>query len=255
MANSFKEKWDRKDMLSYLDEFNELYDRRPIKENGGGMKSPHMFPSWYVVKKMQPSLLIESGVWKGLGTWFFEQASPNTKIISIDPSPHFRVYTSPNATYQTEDFLQTDWSNFDKINSLVFFDDHQNSFERIKRCQSLGFNKLMVEDNYPWQQGDCYTPKKILSGKDFIIDKDGERLLFRSNYDVLAYFQKNVSVYQEMPPIFVDKYTRWGDLWNEDYPTPEPLISHSESTKYPVFFNEKKDYTWICYIELYGSAS
>ena len=101
----FLHKWDREDMLNHIDEFNALYDSRPIKDNNGGMKSGHMFPAWYVVKKLKPKYLIESGVWKGLGTWFFEKASPDTKIISIDPAPHFRVYTSPNVTYQSCSFV------------------------------------------------------------------------------------------------------------------------------------------------------
>ena len=41
-----------------------------------------------------------------------------------------------------------------------------------------------------------------------------------------------------------------GDAWDEKYPTPEPLLTTNDNEKYPVFFNEKKDYTWICYIEL-----
>jgi len=119
--NKFLERWDREDMLTYLDEFNKLYESRPIKDNNGGMKSAHMFPAWYVVKKLKPKYLIESGVWKGLGTWFFEQASPDTKIISIDPSPQFRVYTSSKVKYQTLDFLKTDWSHIPKENTMIFF--------------------------------------------------------------------------------------------------------------------------------------
>ena len=46
-------------MLNHLDEFNKLYESRPIKDNTGGMKSGHMFPDWYVVKKLKPKYLIE----------------------------------------------------------------------------------------------------------------------------------------------------------------------------------------------------
>jgi hypothetical protein len=126
--SKFSEKWSREDLKTAISEFSELYENRPIKDNNGGMKSGHMFPAWYVVKKLKPKYLIESGVWKGLGTWFFEQASPETKIISIDPAPHFRVYSSPNVTYQTLDFLKTDWSHIPKEEAMVFFDDHQYFF-------------------------------------------------------------------------------------------------------------------------------
>lgn len=248
--SEFLTKWDREDMLKHIDEFNELYNNRPIKDNNGGMKSGHMFHAWYVVKKVKPKYLIESGVWKGLGTWFFEKASPDTKIISIDPQPNFRVYTSPNATYQTNDFMTTDWSHLPISETMIFFDDHQDFFQRLKKANSLGFKVIMTEDNYPYQQGDCYTPKKILANRDYVIDLAGSRSWRAKKDEDLEYFKTNVKYYQEMPPLFKDDVTRWGDKWDENYPTPEPLLKTENKDEYPVFFSEKKDYTWICYIEL-----
>lgn len=248
--NGFLDKWDREDLLNHIDEFNKLYESRPIKDNNGGMKSGHMLPAWYVVKKLKPKYLIESGVWKGLGTWFFEQASPETKIISIDPQPSFRVYVSPKVTYQTQDFLKTDWSNLPKDETMIFFDDHQNFFERLKHAQSLGFKIVMTEDNYPYQQGDCYTPKKILANRDYVIDLAGNRTWHTKNDDDLEYFKNNVKIYQEMPPLFKAENTRWGDAWDDNYPTPEPLLTPSVKEIYPIFFDERFDYTWISYIEL-----
>lgn len=247
---TFKTKFQRQELLEALEEFYKLYLSRPIKDNNGGMKSPHMFNAWYVVKKLAPDFLIESGVWKGLGTWFFEKASPHTKIISIDPSPHFRVYTSPKVSYHTTDFLDTDWSPLPKENSLIFFDDHQNFLQRLKSAQASGFKRVMTEDNYPYQQGDCYTPKKILANRDYVIDLAGQRTWFAKNDEDLAYFEKNVDIYQEMPPIFKPRVNRWGDIWDENYPTPDPLLTLNDLLKYPEFAAESKDYTWICYIEL-----
>lgn len=244
------EKWSRSELLDSLDEFNNLYQTRPITDNNGGMKSPHMFPAWFVVKTLKPKYLIESGVWKGLGTWFFEQASPETKIISIDPSPNFRIYTSPNVTYQTEDFLKTDWGHLPKEETLIFFDDHQNFLQRLKHAQNLGFKKIMTEDNYPYQQGDCYTPKKILANRDYVIDLAGNRSWHLKNDEDFKYFQENVLVYQELPPIFVDENTRWGDKWDDNYPTSRSLLDKSDNSKYPLFYEERKDYTWICYLEV-----
>lgn len=249
----FKNKWNREDMIPYLDEFNTLYNQRPIKQNDGGMKSPHMFPSWFIIKQLKPKFIIESGVWKGLGTWFFERASPESKIISIDPAPASRTgggYTSPTVTYKTQDFLLTDWSNLPKEDTFLFFDDHQNFMERLKHAHKLGFKKIMTEDNYPYQQGDCYTPKKILANCKYVIDKHNNKTWFNPNDEDLDFFNKNVKIYQEMPPIFKDEITRWGDKWDTNYPTPEPLLTNNDSNKYSLFFSEKKDYTWICYMEM-----
>ena len=245
-------KWEREDILANLAEFKTLYKSKPISDNNGGMKSPHMFPAWYIVKKLKPKFLIESGVWKGLGTWFFENASPETKIISIDPEPRFRVYTSDSVEYMTEDFLTIDWTNIlDPSETLVFFDDHQNCLPRLKRCNELGFKKIIVEDNYPANQGDCYTPKKILSQKDYVIDAAGQVTHFTHNPQHFEVLSNMIDVYQEMPPIFKAISTRWGDAWtDENYPTPEPLLSDGHVLQYKEFSLERLDYTWICYIEL-----
>jgi hypothetical protein len=241
--------WNDKDMKNHLDEFYNLYINRPIKDNDGGMKSPHMFPSWYIVKKLQPKFIIESGVWKGLGTWFFEQASPNSKIFSLDPYPHYRIYTSPNVTYLTNDFSTINFKEIlDIEDTFVFFDDHQNSLSRIDQCLKFGFTKLVFEDNYPFDQGDCYSIKKVLSGKDFCIDQAGNRSYYKANPDDKTFLENNIRYYQEMPPIFKSEFTRWKNEW--DYETPNSILSKEELNKYPEFITEILDYTWICYLEL-----
>ena len=241
--------WKSEDMKLYLEEFYNLYINRPIKDNDGGMKSPHMFPAWYIVKKMQPKFIIESGVWKGLGTWFFEKASPNSKIISIDPYPHYRVYTSPDVTYTTDDFSTLDFKNLVDIKeTLVFFDDHQNSLDRIKQCLDFGFEKVIFEDNYPYDQGDCYSIKKIASGKDYCIDMAGNRTYYSANLNDKEFIENNISYYQEMPPIYKEEYTRWKNKW--DYDTPDSILEKEELQKYTEFIKETLDYTWICYLEL-----
>ena len=246
------QKWKTSDMLNYLDEFKELYNIRPIPNNHGGMKSAHMFPAWYIVKKLKPKFLIESGVWKGLGTWFFQMASLDTKIIAIDPEPKYRVHDSYVVDYQTEDFLDTDWkSKVKPSETLVFFDDHQNCLPRLKRCKELGFKKIIVEDNYPVTQGDCYTPKKILSQRDYVIDAARNRTNHSHQPEDYKFLMDNLTVYQEMPPLFKDDVTRWGDPWEgKNYETPKALLTEHNILEYQTFFNEKQDYTWICYLEL-----
>jgi hypothetical protein len=243
------EVFSRSEMMDLLDEFHDIYQQRPIADNHGGMKSPHMFPAWFTIRTLKPKYIIESGVWKGQGTWFFEHASPTSKIISIDPNPGLRLYTSPNVDYRTTDFTQQSWTDIEPSNTLVFLDDHQNSLQRIKFAVANGFKSMMVEDNYPCEQGDCYTPKKILTGEQYVIDKAGDRTWFFGQPEDKKYLHDVLAVYQEFPPIYKDDFTRWGDEWKEPtYVTPEPLLT--DSTQYPLFYEERKDYTWICYLEL-----
>lgn len=243
--------WNPSDQVKLIDEFFELYTNRPIKDNTGGMKSPHMFNAWYIIKKLKPKYIIESGVWKGQGTWFFENASPDSHIISIDPYPQFRQYTSSKAQYITDDFTNIDWNkSIDTRNTVIFFDDHQSCIPRIRHASENKFKYIIFEDNYPYNHGDCYSVKKILSKKSYVIDKDNNKTWYNSNNDDYKYIVDVFDVYQEMPPIFKDVFTRWGEKWNEEYDTPDPLLDLDKANQYQVFYEERLDYTWICYIEL-----
>jgi hypothetical protein len=122
-----------------------------------------MFLFWFLLQYLNPRVVIESGVWQGLGTWFIEQACPDATIWCIDPKPKFRRYSSSRAHYLTEDIARHNWSECPRESTVVFFDDHQNAFERFRLCVNLGFQHLVFEENYPPGVGDCYSLKKALA--------------------------------------------------------------------------------------------
>ena len=226
--------WTDNDLRNSLKEFSEIYKQRPILDNTGGMKSPHMFPTWFVAKMMKTKYIIESGVFKGQGTWLFEQASPESEIICIEINPNAIIYKSKNAQYLDKDMTNYDWSWIkEKDQALVFLDDHQNAYERIKFLIKNGFKYSMFEDNYPLTQGDCFSLKKAFHSPD--LEQELSHIL---------------SVYYEFPPIYKLEYTRWKDKWEgHTYSTPEPLLASTDEEYQKIYFDEANDYTWICYVE------
>ena len=224
-----------------IKEFYGLYLNRPIAVNRGGMLSPQMFPSWYVLKVMQPEYIIESGVFQGQGTYFFRKACPEAKIICIEPRPEQIIHRDLKAEYYKEDFKDIDWDKIipvnERENTLLHFDDHQNAFERIKHMKKLGFKYVMFEDNYPKDLGDCYSLKKI----------------WMENGENADYLRENLNLYYEFPPIFKLPKTRWGIDWDEKLPTPEPLYI-KDGVGYEnwmaLFVGEAPNYLWICFVEL-----
>jgi len=236
--------WNRQGLIGSLKAFSDVYAKRSNKNNIGGMKSPHMFPTWFLTKFINPKVIIESGVFKGCGTWLFDQAAPNAKKICIEPLTNIIQYKSDMAEYTTIDFTINDWSDLDKSETLLFFDDHQNEIERIKIAYNLGFKHIVCEDNYPVNHGPCEgqipysrvdSPKKAL----MLNDENGKWII------------NNCEIYYEFPPIFKSDKTRWGTLWNdENYPTQKPLCETETDDYLKVFNDEKLDYTWICYLKL-----
>ncbi len=271
--------WTRTEIAASIDEFSKIYSDRPIKENQGGMKAPHMFAVWFIAKKLSPDLIVESGIWKGQSTWLLETACPQAKLVSIDLNLGRREYISEKAVYCDQDFSQQDWSGISD-RSLVFFDDHQNAYKRLQQCQWFGFKHMIFEDNYPSSKGDCYSLKKVFAHAGFeptnaqpklmnngvpskILSKFATMLkispMLTPQYEAAikpneidaGLLQKNLDVYYEFPPVFKTPQTRWGDDWDETaYPTPEPILKQAIKPAHDVFLDEAKSYTWVCYAKL-----
>jgi len=230
-----EEKFCRLDMKNKLEEFSGLYKNRPVKNNTYGMKAPHLFLAWFTMQSLKPEYIIESGVYKGQGTWILQKAVPSARMHSIDIALWKRKYVSDKVTYHNKDFVCIDWSDIVKDKTICFFDDHQNAVERVRFLEKNGFKKFIFEDNYPTGRGDCYSLKQAF-------DRDGQDA---------NYLKSIIKVYNELPPVFKAEKTYWKDMWNEEnYPTPEPLYKNLDKEYLRVFFDQAVHYTWMCYVEL-----
>jgi hypothetical protein len=255
--------WTRDDMRAHLHEFADLYERRPIHDNTGGMKAPHAFLAWFAMKLLRPKIIIESGVFKGQGTWLMEQACPNAELFCLDIDFSRLVYRSSRATYIQRDFSLVDWRGIPKEDTVCFLDDHQDHLRRCKEAKWMGFRHMIFEDNYaPTNGADLYTLKMAFLGTGF---KAGSKVYLRfwacrilgrplyvpvqANTVDAEYLRENLDVYDEMPPVFAQPTTRWGDRWGT-YPTPEPLLKTIDDEHLRIYESEAKDYTWMCYVRL-----
>ena len=273
--------WTRDDIEDRLGDFLELYKDKPIQDNAGGMKAPHMFAVWFMLKKLNPDIIVESGVWKGQSTWLLRQACPDARIIAIDLNLEVRDYIDNTVIYSDKDFSEHDWSDITE-RSLVFFDDHQNAYKRLQQCKWFGFKNIIFEDNYPPSNGDCYSIKKAFSHAGFepenSIQKKNEGSFFKRKFRKVfekmgitpitltpqyenvkvspnshdaKMIEKNIEIYYEFPPVIKTEKTRWGDDWDEvNYPTSEPLLKGLKSPSMQIFIDEAIYYTWICYVKL-----
>jgi hypothetical protein len=170
--------WNDKGLKATAVEFSELYKSRPIQNNQGGVKAPHMFAVFGILKALRPEAVIESGVWRGAGTWLIEQAAPEAEIFALDPNLNRLQYRSSRASYSTIDFNLHDWSELPD-STIVLFDDHQDAFVRMQQSLWHGIRHVIFEDNYPPTQGDCYSLKKLFSGAGFKPAKPSRGLLNR----------------------------------------------------------------------------
>jgi len=158
--------FNKKEIKIELIKFLKIYKNRPIKDNKDGMKINHMFAFYFLLKRYKPKYVIESGIFRGQGTWLIEKTLPNTKIFSIDIDLKNRKYISKKVKYLHKDFKYFN-EKLDPNKTLAFFDDHTCHMERLKQCMILNLKKIIFEDNYQIGQGDFNSLKYILNQKKF----------------------------------------------------------------------------------------
>ena len=233
------------------------------------MLFPHMFATYFILKKINPTFVIESGVFKSQSTWLIEKTLPNAEILSIDIDLNQRKYISKKVKYSNIDFKYQDFSNIPS-DTVVFFDDHVNHYERLKQAKFFNIKNIIFEDNYDVGDGDFYTLKhsyqkvgfnhkskpishiktfyiflietlKKIFFKDYYFSND--KILFRlrdhkKNENDFKNIEKNIKIYFEFPPIYKH---------NEDSTS---QILTNQKLDFEISKKELLSYNYITYVQL-----
>lgn len=79
--------YNREHLLRSIPEFRRLYEKRPFKQNAGGMRFDHSFALWFMLRQIRPrpKFVIESGAHRGHSTWIIRNSLPSVMIVSISP--------------------------------------------------------------------------------------------------------------------------------------------------------------------------
>ncbi|HVG24895.1 MAG TPA: hypothetical protein VND45_12120 [Thermoanaerobaculia bacterium] len=148
---------EREELLEGLREFASVMKRAPLR-NRGGLRGVSAFALWWFVRRADPEVVFESGIWKGFSTWLIEQAAPRAELFCFDPVIFLRryvwgmgrTYRSKRAHYSGQDFSCAPIVEMTagRTNVLAFFDDHQNKWPRLEQCRRFGITDMVFDDNY-----------------------------------------------------------------------------------------------------------
>jgi len=196
--------------------------------NLGGMGPSHQFALWLILRMLQPSCVVESGVFNGRTTWLVRQALGDAaRLILLSPdSQRNRYIDQGNAVYLTGkdfvDFANVDWKRLeiDQERTLVIFDDHMSAKRRLDEARRAGFTHVVWDDNFPLlppqlATGDCLSPKMLCDGHErlpklFGLPFAGDRDRFgtvkyqlnASDHLRLSHeWRRNTELYFELPPL------------------------------------------------------
>lgn len=214
---------------SDLDYYIENIHDVSFESNQGGMGPPDMFSFFYILNKLKPTTVIESGVWNGLSTRLIRKTlGDDVKIICIDPrevpSSGFND-TNENTTYYTgnkfKDFSKLELSQLEPEKTLVFFDCHIDAVMRLNQAKEKGLHNIFFNDNYP-------------------INCGSHKTLQHSYQEV----EKFIEVYHIFPNIYPGKIKT-----GEGYFDCESFFEN-ENSEYPLFLNNREKYRWNTFVKL-----
>lgn len=161
----------KKPTLNDFKEFLKIYEKRPFKNNNGGLKIAHAFSLYFFLKNFKPTTVIESGVHKGGGTYIIRAACPDAYIICLEPYLENIKYKISNCKYLKEDFSLIDFDkyNINKDKTVVFFDDHEDFSKRFYEIYHHNFKHVIFDDNFHEKNnyGDCYSAKQVLANSEY----------------------------------------------------------------------------------------
>lgn len=172
---------EREALLEAARTFAPLLKRPPIR-NQYGLRGVSALALWWFLRRLQPTIVFEVGVWRGFSTWLIEQAVPEVELHCFDPifflDPWMsrwkvgRTYRSPRAQRWTEEFSCAPIADLvaHQGRPLAFFDDHQDKLARLRQARAAGIRDIIFDDN----MASAGTHRTL---EDLRLEPEGERLL------------------------------------------------------------------------------
>ena len=188
--------------------FLATYNGGPLVKNSGGTGLVSGFMLWCTVRALDPLHIIESGAYRGLGTWLLRKAAPTAQITVLSPAkPTLYIDARNDSVYHVgsgfKDFVKFPWDGIDKERTLIFFDDHQSEYRRTLEAFARGFRHLFFDDNYLPMKGDNFALKEACDGDGAL------RMLLSGNpYPPAAKFAYGMGVTQKEPFIITPPMRR-----------------------------------------------
>jgi hypothetical protein len=196
----------------FTQNFIEIYDKRPVENNIGGAGLIPNYWLFVMARWLKPTLIIESGVWKGQTSWLLRQARPTAEIHAFDINLKNLQYKDKTISYHEYDWINSDIRNKNHDEGLVFFDDHINQAKRVREAYKRGFKWLIFDDNVPTDQ--IYKiGVPALPSIDMLFDahlKEGDMIGWELNGKKYSYVFKEKDTFgaRRLSSCFSDIYLR-----------------------------------------------
>lgn len=130
-------------------EFRKVFLDSPVTGNVYGANFPSGVNLFCLARHLKPSLIVESGVYKGQSSYFLASACPTARVLAFDPNLSEVKHRAAGVVYNEHDWINTDVRCNAPDTGLCFFDDHQNQALRVIQAYERGFRHILFDDSWP----------------------------------------------------------------------------------------------------------
>lgn len=125
------------------------YLESPFRDQGGGSRFNNLLWLHLIARASRPSVIVDSGTYRGASAWAFATALPGCPIYSFDVDLSSLARRVAGVTYVEQDWALHDLGGHDLANSLAYFDDHIDQGRRLREAADRGIARLVFDDDFP----------------------------------------------------------------------------------------------------------
>jgi hypothetical protein len=137
------------DSTSAVARFYDAYLASPFREQSGGSRFNNLLWLFLLARATRPSLIIDSGTYRGASAWAFALATPECPILSFDLDLSSLARRSPGVTFFQTDWTTHDFKEHDLSRAIAYFDDHVDQGRRLEEAVRRGIPWLIFDDDFP----------------------------------------------------------------------------------------------------------
>ncbi len=140
-------KFEKTEINSYLEEFEQVFQKSPVKEHESGFGYNEGVFFFTILKIINPEIVIESGVMKGFTTYLIDAATnDNCKIFCYDINFTNKIFNSSKAQYVNSD-ISNKIPPIGNKKVVALWDDHTSQLDRIKFSQEHKIEYNFFDDD------------------------------------------------------------------------------------------------------------
>jgi hypothetical protein len=137
------------DVRREVRDFYAAYLSSPFRETSGGSRFNKLLWLILLAKALRPTLVIDSGTYRGASAWAFSLGAPPAAILSFDIDLSRLHLRQPNCEYFGHDWSKHDLSSHDLSRSLCYFDDLVDQVQRLLEAKARGIRFAIFNDDLP----------------------------------------------------------------------------------------------------------